>query len=227
MRIAAQAAPVHRPTLSLATPVAILPAMPTEAPERNAVLEAIEARRSIGRLTGERPTRAQVESIISAAIHAPNHHHTHPWRFVVIAGDARQQAGEALAASLDRRVVLTGGAVDPALRENEARKFLRAPVVIVAAVEPTPGEPLDEEVAAGAAAVQNMLLAAHSLGLAAVWRTGATVRDPHAAREFGLAPEAVIIGFVYLGTPDPKTPPRPRPARPDLASITRWDGWID
>jgi nitroreductase len=169
----------------------------------------------------------QVEAIINAAVHAPNHHHTHPWRFVVIAGDARQEAGEVLAASLERRVVLTGGTVDPAVRANEATKFLRAPVVIVAAVEPTPGAFLDEEVAAGAAAVQNMLLAAHSLGLAAVWRTGATVRDPHAAAEFGLAAEAVIVGFVYLGIPDPTTPTKPRAARPDLASITRWDGWID
>lgn len=201
--------------------------MEAVAPLTNVVLEAIKSRRSIGRLTDERPARVQVEAIIDAAIHAPNHHHTHPWRFVVIAGDARQGAGEALAASLNRRAIVSGGTVDPTLRANEAMKFLRAPVVIVAAVEPTPGEPLDEEVAAGAAAVQNMLLAAHSLGLAAVWRTGATVRDPQAAAEFGLAAEAVIVGFVYLGTPDPTTPPKPRPARPDLASITRWDGWTD
>ena len=205
----------------------ILRAMSTDPPASNAVLDAIEARRSIGRVTPDRPTRAQVEAVLNAAIYAPNHHNTHPWRFAVLAGDARRAAGEFLAASLDRRATRAHAAVDPSVRANESAKFLRAPVVIVVAVEPTEGEPLDEEIAAGAAAVQNMLLAAHSLGLATVWRTGEAVRDPHAAADFGFASQAVIIGFVYLGTPDQNYPPKPRPARPELPTITRWDGWVD
>ena len=214
-------------TPATADHIAILRAMPSDIPPSNAVLDAIEARRSIGRLTPDRPSRSQVEAVLNAAIYAPNHHNTHPWRFAVLAGDARRSAGEALAASFDRRVTNAGGTVDPAMRDNESAKFLRAPVVIVVAVEPTPGEPLDEEVAAGAAAVQNMLLAAHSIGLATVWRTGGAVRDPHAAADFGFASQAVIIGFVYLGTPDKSFPPKPRPARPELPTITRWDGWVD
>ena len=207
--------------------IAILPAMTSFARPTNAVLDAIEGRRSNGRVTTVRPTRSQVESILNAAIYAPNHHHTHPWRFLVLAGNARQTGGEILAASYDRRVAAANTTPDAASRANEASKFLRAPVVIVVAVEPDAECPVDEEVAAGAAAVQNMLLAAHALGLAAVWRTGATVRDPHAAVSFGFSPEAVLIGFVYLGTPDAAHPPKPRPARPALSTITRWDGWHD
>ena len=213
------------PHLNASDRVAILDAVLIDPVLSNPVLVAIEARRSIGRLSAECPSRAHVEAILTAAIHAPNHHNTHPWRFVVLAGDARRAAGKALTASLDRRTIAVGNTVEPTTRENEAAKFLRAPVVIVVAVEPSPSEPLDEEVAAGAAAVQNMLLAAHSLGLAAVWRTGATVRDPHAAADFGFSPQAVIIGFVYVGTPDPAFPRKPRPARPQLSTVTRWDGW--
>jgi nitroreductase len=201
--------------------------MPTDPRLSNSVLQAIEARRSIGRLSTERPSRAQVEAILTAALYAPNHHSTHPWRFVVLASDARRTAGEALAASLDRRAADAGSTIDASTRANEAAKFLRAPVVIVVAVEPTPGEPIDEEVAAGAAAVQNMLLAAHSLGLATTWRTGATVRDPLAAADFGFSPRAVLIGFVYLGIPDQAVPPKPRPPRPVLSTVSRWDGWIE
>jgi nitroreductase len=201
--------------------------MSRDASPRNPVLEAIETRRSIGRLTIERPSRDQIETIIRAALYAPNHHHTHPWRFLVLTGDARHVGGEVLTTSFDRRARDKANPSDQTLRANEAAKFLRAPAVIVVAVEPTPGEPLDEEVAAGAAGVQNMLLAAHAIGLATVWRTGETVRDPRAAADFGFSPGAVIIGFVYVGTPDPTVPPKPRPARPDLNSVTRWDGWVD
>lgn len=168
-----------------------------------------------------------MELVISAAVHAPNHHHTHPWRFAVLSGDARARAGGILVASLERRATANGGAVPEGIRANEASKFLRAPVVIVAAVDPRPGEPLDEEVAAGSAAIQNMLLAAHSLGLGATWRTGEIVRDPSAAADFGFAATAVIIGFVYLGVPDPDAVPKPRPARPALEDVTRWAGWDD
>ncbi len=205
----------------------ILRAVNPSAPICNPVIAAIEARRSIVRLTSDRPARADVEAILRAAVHAPNHHHTHPWRFAVLAGDARRTAGEALATSFDRRTGTAGTTADQASRANESVKFLRAPVVICVAVEPAPGEPLDEEVSAGAAAVQNMLLAAHSLGLGAAWRTGATVRDPDAARDFGFAPGAVLIGFVYLGVPDPTQLPKPRPPRPALADVVRWNGWDD
>ncbi|NBT95474.1 MAG: hypothetical protein EBT47_10850 [Chloroflexi bacterium] len=111
-----------------------------------------------------------------------------------------------LARSLVRRLAdpETPSSVE-ALRTERA-KFLRAPVIVVVAVEPStePNVTLDEEIASGAAGVQNLLLAAHALGLAAVWRTGDSVRDEVVPTEFGFAKSSVIIGYVYLGYPDPR-----------------------
>lgn len=120
--------------------------------------------------------------------------------------------------------------LDPALPEVKASqiltnahdKALRAPVIVAVAVEPDPQAILSEEVAAGAAAVQNLLLAAHGLGLGAIWRTGGPANDPVVKAFFGLAPSAHLIGFVYLGWPDGPAPTKPRqPA----AVNTQWLGW--
>ncbi|NDF52599.1 MAG: hypothetical protein EB145_00245 [Proteobacteria bacterium] len=99
--------------------------------------------------------------------------------------------------------------------------------IVVVAVEPStePNVTLDEEIASGAAGVQNLLLAAHALGLAAVWRTGDSVRDEVVPTEFGFAKSSVIIGYVYLGYLDPGHTVKPRPSRLPSEITTRWEGW--
>ncbi len=116
-----------------------------------------------------------------------------------------------------------GGAARAAI-EKARVKPLRAPVIIAVAVEPFIGPKVIEieEVEAGAAAIQNMLLAAPALGLAAMWRTGGASYDPHVKAFFGLAPTSHLLGFVYVGYPDMTAPEaRRRPA----AEVTRWMGW--
>ena len=53
----------------------------------------IEGRRSIGKVTDERPDRALIEQVLESATWAPNHRLTEPWRFVVLAGQAREALG--------------------------------------------------------------------------------------------------------------------------------------
>ena len=48
------------------------------------VFDLIKRRRSIGKMTGERPTREQIERLLEAATHAPNHHKVQPWKFIVL-----------------------------------------------------------------------------------------------------------------------------------------------
>ena len=62
----------------------------TETAGAETVLQALRARRSVGRVKPEQPPRALVERVIEAATWAPNHYHTRPWRFVVVAGEARR-----------------------------------------------------------------------------------------------------------------------------------------
>lgn len=187
------------------------------------VLEAIRTRRSVGRVRPECPPRDVIEQLLEAATWAPNHRLTEPWRFFVLAGDARHAFGEVLG-----RIEAANS--DPDSKDVEARiakaraKPLRAPVIIVAAVVPVAAPKVVEfeEITAGAAAVQNLLLAAHAAGLAAIWRTGAPCYEPVVKEFFGLPEHAHLLGFIYAGYPDG---PLPRMTRKPAADCTRWLGW--
>ncbi len=125
------------------------------------VFEIIKQRRSIGKMTGERPSRGQIERLLEAATHAPNHHKVQPWKFIVLAGSAREELGMVMAVSLLNRLEETSSEKAQAMLNKERNKLMRSPVVIVVAAE-IPHQPnvLEiENIEATAAAVQNMLLA--------------------------------------------------------------------
>jgi nitroreductase len=187
------------------------------------VLDAIHRRRSIGKMTGEMPPREAIEQVLDAAIQAPNHHLTEPWRFFVLAGDARLELGDAMVRA---RLASEPNPDDvPALvLEKLRQKPLRAPVIIAVAVQPQPGAKVVEieEICSGAAAAQNMLLAAEAIGLAAMWRTGDACFSDEIKKFFGLDVDDHLLGFIYLGYAAIDVPPRQRtPAR----EFTLWRGF--
>lgn len=187
--------------------------------------ETIARRRSIGKMTGERPTREHIERILEAGTHAPNHHNAQPWKFFVLAGEARAQLGEIMAeALLARSGDKLVGDKGKAVLDKERNKLLRAPVVIaVAAEHAQQSNVLEiENIEAASAAVENMLLVAEELGLAAMWRTGDAAYDPRVKAWLGLESEDHIVAFVYLGYPSiPRQERRPIPAQ----EKTTWLGW--
>lgn len=188
------------------------------------IRETIARRRSVGKMTGECPTRQEIEQILEAGTHAPNHHNAQPWRFFVLAGNARVELGEIMAEALLARTGELTGENSRAILTKERNKLLRAPVVIVAAAEyPQQSNVVEiENVEAVAAAVQNMLLVAEDLGLAAMWRTGDAAYDPRIKRWLGLAPEDHIVAFLYLGHPSISIQERhPIP----VEQKTTWLGW--
>lgn len=188
------------------------------------VFEAIVGRRSIGKVSTERPPRELIERMLEAATWAPCHHATNPWRFTVIAGDERIAFGKAMAQSKLRRLVAEGRPIDGE-EEKLIAKALRSPVIIAVGTEPDDGPKIvvDEEVAATAAAVQNMLLAAHALGLGAIWRTGDPARDPDVANYLGLSERGRIAGFVYVGYPAIE---KDRVNHIPFKDLTTWSGWV-
>lgn len=197
------------------------------------VLRAIRDRHSIGKVLPEIPPRELVERVLSAAVCAPNHYRTQPWEFVVVTGAARNRLGDVMAKSLHSRLPDADGDEARQLIERERRKPLRAPVVIAVAVRPSENVKSVEieEIAAVSACIQNMLLAAHALGLGAMWRTGQPARDPRVKCFLGLRADSHLLAFVYLGYPD--LPGVPHPDR-DWESRTTWmtggdvsDGWPD
>ena len=188
------------------------------------LIEAIEGRRSIGRVRTDEPSREEIETLLRAAVKAPNHRNNQPWRFVVVAGKAREELGDAMGEGLRARL----HDVDPdkaaVLIDGERAKPLRAPIVIVVASKRSEDERIHplEDMQACSAAIQNMLLAAHDKGLAAQWRTGGAVNDAVVKEHLGLDQRDEIAGFVYVGYPpegyEANLKPRPR----EYAEFTEW-----
>src|SRR3954470_9454116 len=98
------------------------------------VIEAIQTRRSRGRMLPDAPPRKLVEQVIAAGVHAANHHDTQPWRFFVLSGDARLELGDALADALAARVNEPDAAKLDAWANGERAKPMRSPVLIVVGV---------------------------------------------------------------------------------------------
>ena len=172
-------------------------------------LLAIQTRHSVKKVKADPVPRDLIQKLLAAGNDAPNHHHVRPWRFVVLTGEARSRLGDVMAASQrDRKADLP-----PEASDKTRALPLRAPVLIAVGVE----KPADERtveienVCAAAAACQNILLAAHALGLGAIWRTGAWAEDAKVKIFLGLAADQHLIGFLYIGYPEGETMAPERP----------------
>ena len=187
-------------------------------------LEALLGRRTVppARMTGPGPDAAALERMFAAAAAAPDHGRLRPWRFFVVEGEARRALGELFARGLaeDRPDL------DPAELARQREAPLRAPVIVlaVAVLDPDhPKIPEIEQIAAAAAAVQNLLLAAHALGFAGKWATGRPAYSEGVRRGLGLGPNERILGILYLGTPMAgELPPVDRAMPADR--VVRWTG---
>jgi len=58
---------------------------------------------------------------------------------------------------------------------------------------------------------------ATALGYGSMWRTGDAAYDPTVKQALGLAPDAAIVGFVYLGSVSPER--RSDPNEPELEGV--------
>ncbi len=176
-------------------------------------LEAIHSRHSEGKVRPDPLPRELIEKLLDAAAQAPNHYKVRPWRFAVLTGEGRNKLGNVMAASQEERHPEFPREVFDKTRALP----LRAPVVIaVGADKPSESKVLEfENICAAAAATENLLLAAHALGLGAKWRTGEWARDAKVKQFLGLESDQYIVGFVYIGYPEFVTVPAPRPSFED------------
>jgi nitroreductase len=167
------------------------------------------------------PSRAQLETILTAAVRVPDHKKVEPWRFVIFEGEARATFGRVLLKACLAEEKETPSA---ARLEMERTRLLRAPTVVavISRVTPTPGAPEWEQVLSCGAVCFNLCLAANALGFGTCWITEwySYSRAVHAG--LGLAANERMAGFVYIGTAKERQPDRDRP---QLAKImTRWTG---
>jgi nitroreductase len=177
------------------------------------VFEAIYSRYSQGKVKPDPVPRELIEKLLDAAVQAPNHYKVRPWRFVVLTGNGLNKLGDVMAASQQAR----HPEFPPAAFDKCRTLPLRAPVIIAVGVDqPSEAKVLEiENVCAAAAATQNLLLAAHAMGLGAKWRTSEWARDPMVKEFLGFEPDQYIIGFIYIGYPEFIADPIQRPSFED------------
>lgn len=182
------------------------------------ISDAIRDRRSTRRFTDRPVTREEVETLLSAAVLAPNHKLTQPWRFHVLGPEARHGYGLALGARKAKKIE------DPAaartMRENVANEHRALPAMIAIAVPDTQdAETREEDYAAAMMAIQNLSLTAVSLGLGTHIKTGAIMNDPAARAAAGVGDGYRIVAVVNVGEPSEAAPAK---VRQPSSAMTTW-----
>ena len=176
------------------------------------VLAALHTRRSLRRYRPELPSQALLEQVLNAAIQAPSAHNRQPWRFVVLR-DAERKAGLAQAMGAQLRADLQADGMPAALIEADVQRswarMTGAPVLVLLCLSmqdmddyPDVGRGQAEYMMAvqgTAMAGQNLLLAAHALGLGACWMC-APLFCPRSC----LARADAAVGLAAAGSDNPR-----------------------
>ncbi|MBB3877744.1 nitroreductase family protein [Sphingomonas pseudosanguinis] len=189
--------------------------------DRSTPLTLLETRRS-GKprdLIAPGPDADQLDHILRIAARTPDHGKLAPWRFVIVADDARAKLAEVITTAY-RAERPQASATEIAALEQFAHQ---APSLVVVLSSPRTGShiPLWEQELSAGAACMNLLHAAHAMGFAGGWLTGWPSFSDAVRDAFGQAPER-IAGFLFLGTPGRPLDERPRP---DMeAIVSHWTG---
>lgn len=173
------------------------------APAPMPALDAIKTRRSVRRFTSEPVAAELVDAILACGMQAPSACNEQPWQFVILR---------------DRALLAKVGGINP-----YAAYAKDAPLAILVAgdtrLEKCPGYWVED----CSACAENMLLAAHALGLGAVW----TGIYPLPERMTGFQklcalPDAVVpLALLVLGHPAETPAPQDR-FRPDRVHRDHW-----
>ncbi|WP_163575379.1 nitroreductase family protein [Halomonas faecis] len=161
-------------------------------------MNLLHERSSMGKLMGPSPSPEQLEAIYRAALRAPDHGELRPWRFIEFTGEGLERLGELYAEAEYRE----DPHADDSVMDAARKKPQRAPMVIAVIAKVTPDVakvPKIEQVISAGCAAHGIILAAHALGLGAMWRSGKYAFDPTVRKGLGLEEEDEIVAFVYLG----------------------------
>ncbi|BCS88199.1 nitroreductase family protein [Pseudodesulfovibrio sediminis] len=150
----------------------------------NTILDAIFNRRSIRKFTDEPVTRDEIHTILDAGRWAPSGLNNQPWRFMVITRDTLRHA-------------------DLAECTKYAHIVRQSAACICILLDKTAMYSEMKDHQGAGACTQNMLLAAHALGLGAVW-LGEIVNDQKKTLDvLGQSPDTYELQVVIaLGRPD-------------------------
>jgi nitroreductase len=182
--------------------------------------DAITTRASVKGFQQLPVPRPVIERLLDAAVHAPNHKLTEPWRFAVLAGKSRDRYAEIRRAHRATKFPDPADPKSAAAIEKTYREHRETPVfvVVMCAVSDDPVR-REEDYAATMMAIGNLMVAARAEGLGSYLRTGGIMELPELKQLVGLPHGHRIVGIVSLGYPAEEPVPK---KRTDAASKTVW-----
>lgn len=182
----------------------------------NQTLASIKNRRSVRMFTDKPVSGHDLETILYAANQAPSAHNQQSWRFVVLKGGKKDELAELVNSRANNFPRPSS-----ALLRMASRSIVSAPLVIAVANSGeliTRGTELFKvdrsvahdffrimEIQSSAAAVQNLLIAATSIGLATVW-LGVLVLIKHDVLQFIGEPDGEFMAVIPVGHPAKSSP---------------------
>ncbi len=188
------------------------------------VLDAIRTRRNTRDFTNDPVSDSALELMIEAATWAPNHRNTQPWRFITLSKNGAMRAKVA-------QIVHNWTFENVKNPNNERRisssieaqqEILDAPAFMyVYSVQGRNDEITQENYAATACAVQNLMLAAHSLGIGVGWSTGKPCLA-NVGTAIGAEPDWDIVGALYIGYSAATQTTQPEATRNPINKVTIW-----
>ncbi len=177
----------------------------------NKILEAIKKRRTIRSYLPDPVPSEHINLILDAARWAPSAANLQPWQFIVVKNETTKRSFQELVEENRKLTVeMREEPFKSGFSKYKTEWICDAPVHIVVCVDPKRTAPHvgGEETykhAAGAA-IQNLMLAAHSLGLGSCWLS--MFNKDKLKTLLGIPSEMDIAGVITIGYPKhiPKTP---------------------
>lgn len=165
------------------------------------IFDTIKSRQSIfpAMYSGEKIEDSVILELLELANYAPTHKLTQPWRFIVVSGDGKTRLGNFLAneyrLSTDPQLFSEVKYKKKLINTEKASHIL----AIIMQRDNKESIPEWEEIAAVSCAVQNIWIAACSLGLGCYWSTPKDIIGQPAI--FQLEGREKCLGLFYIGKP--------------------------
>lgn len=166
------------------------------------------------------PSPEELDQMLTIACRVPDHGKLAPWRFVIYAGEAREQVGERLHELAKRKWPERS----QEQLDVERKHFLPAPLTVgvISTAAPHFKIPEFEQLLAAGNVAFNLCHGANALGFGAHWVTRWFAYDDEAAAILGAKEGERFVGFVHIGTPQTRLEERDRPDPKALTTV--WKG---
>lgn len=166
-------------------------------------LKLAQQRRTTYQFTDQPVEDEAVLTCLNAAVWAPNHKLTEPWRFYVVGSQTQDKLKRTYASLRADKRAVQGSAEHQAIFDKACERFNAYPKVILVGQQKSHDlVQAKEDYAACSCAIQNFQLMAWELGIGVQWSTGPLIAEASTYQILQIdQTEIELIGILYIGYP--------------------------